>query len=91
MLIIGNSHWVGATDLAYDDVWRWRSDNALMSNGGVIVESGTSFAPGQPDACCAVAGDGEADCAFINYDSCRKIHDAGCTQVVKYICEHPSV
>ena len=45
---IGTYYWLGATDSVSENTWRWRSDNALMSIGSSIVESGVNWTSGQP-------------------------------------------
>ena len=74
-----------------EGTWRWKSDNALLSNGATIVESSVAYCPGLPNLCCELAGDDLTDCLVVNYDAYRKYHDHGCHNLLKYICEHPSV
>ena len=35
--------WLGATDEDEEGVWRWKSDNALMSIGNMIVEGSVKW------------------------------------------------
>ena len=73
----GNKVWIGGTDAASEDTWKWDSTGTPLWY--------TNWYSGQPDD----AG-GNEDCMEFNYRSSGKWNDATCTIKLKYVCQFPT-
>ncbi len=74
---------MGGNDEVVEGEWRWRSDNALLSNFSTIYDSLTRWTSGRP----TYSTINNYMILDYNYD---KFTDVGLTSLYYYYCEHPS-
>ncbi len=82
-MYIGYYNYVmGGTDEVVEGEWRWRSDNALLSNFTTIYNSATKWVDGKPSY-------NKSD-NYLYWDSIYdRFSDIGGTTDFYYYCEHP--
>ncbi len=77
--------WMGASDLNYEAVWRWLSDNSIMGYPNSILGSAAQWYGTEPK------GWRLENCAHLYQWAYNKFNDNNCGSNLSYICEHPGL